>query len=668
MEENDEDDDTMKSSIQDIISNENFNNNPKHTRVASCSSSPCCRTEAMTIATSPSNSSSEEVKVDDEVLLLNNNDKPLSEVIANCLICFWPMHNMDVGDEQEPQPRNDCFVAVNDWHDHHASSNTFNDTPADNSTFYQAEQNTTTDDDVHVIGTLPLHHQSTGNNCKFLLDNDNKPARRLTPNTIQTQSRTSLTEKNGATLMSNNTLHRRTDDISVGFFTNQTLDEINVGGDGDGDGEDDYQIGTPRCQPQQQNNHRVVYQTPGNRVRIDSESFRRTIKVVTCEKRRISDESDVSPIASDTGFNLSPMIDYTKHKRVAAVESVESLLSSQSAVDSPQKRLVFDKGEGWIRLSDAPPPDDGGGDGKSLLVYDNGSTMPPESSSPLSPISEFGMSVMKSLQSIIQGGSGSRLTSSPITTPSSYAKKNDDVSRHTPTSTRTDEQQLWQDCFLPKSSTFLKALRRSGRRGKVLIQGWVAFRENNNNLSAPAWKEIIRNPQRCDFRYIILLDDIPTLHIFSSRRKQKKKKKMVVSAMQSKPDVLRDCIHLNLSTGNEEDLAVRVNFVSKELGNEVCIFEKETGVECYSFLPIPIPSNVFIDKHRSRLAKGEVLEGIFERCMSSSVLELESPSNADANVMDSSKSTMTIDYLRASVQQYDVSRHLLFVLDAVAAQ
>ena len=139
---------------------------------------------------------------------------------------------------------------------------------------------------------------------------------------------------------------------------------------------------------------------------------------------------------------------------------------------------------------------------------------------------------------------------------------------------------------------------------------------------------------------------------------------MVVSAMQSKPDVLRDCIHLNLSTGNEEDLAVRVNFVSKELGNEVCIFEKETGVECYSFLPIPIPSNVFIDKHRSRLAKGEVLEGIFERCMSSSVLELESPSNADANVMDSSKSTMTIDYLRASVQQYDVSRHLLFVLDA----
>ena len=122
------------------------------------------------------------------------------------------------------------------------------------------------------------------------------PARRLTPVTVQTQSRTSLTEHNGATLTSNNTLHRRTDDISVGFFTNRTLDEIHDdGGDGGGDG---YQIGTPHCQQQQQhqntgnninnnNNHRVVYQTPGNRVRIDSDSFRRTIKVVTCEKRRM---------------------------------------------------------------------------------------------------------------------------------------------------------------------------------------------------------------------------------------------------------------------------------------------------------------------------------------------------------------------------------------------
>ena len=180
---------------------------------------------------------------------------------------------------------------------------------------------------------------------------------------------------------------------------------------------------------------------------------------------------------------------------------------------------------------------------------------------------------MKSLQSIIQGG-GSRLTSPPATL-SAYAKK-DDVSRHTPNSTSNDEQALWQDCFLPKSSTFLKALRRSGRRGKVLIQGWAAFRENSTNLPSPSsWKEIIRNPQRFDFRYIILLDDMPTLHIFSSRQKQKKKK-MVVSAMQTtKHDVLRDCIHLNLTSTSNEDLAVRINLVSKELGNEVASLKRK---------------------------------------------------------------------------------------------
>ena len=235
-------------------------------------------TIAIASSPSPSDCSSEEVKVGNKVLVLdnNNNDKPLSEVIANCLICFWPMHNIDVGVDQS-RPRNDCFVAVNDydWHNHAVDDTAL----ADNSTFYQTEQNITTidNDNDDVIGTLPLHHQhqmqaATGNNCKVLLNKPPAP-RRLTPVTVQTQSRTSLTEHNGATLTSNNTLHRRTYDISVvGFFTIQTLDEIHDdGGDGSGDG---YQVDTPRCRQQQQNtdnnisnnnnNHRVVYQTPGN--------------------------------------------------------------------------------------------------------------------------------------------------------------------------------------------------------------------------------------------------------------------------------------------------------------------------------------------------------------------------------------------------------------------
>ena len=62
------------------------------------------------------------------------------------------------------------------------------------------------------------------------------------------------------------------------------------------------------------------------------------------------------------------------------------------------------------------------------------------------------------------------------------------------------------------------------------------------------------------------------------------------------------------------------------------------------------------------------MEGIFDRYVSMSSSALESfPSNDVANVIDRSKSAMTtktIDYLRASVEQYDVSRHLLFVLDA----
>ena len=172
----------IMKSIQDEITS---NNNPKHNRVASySSSSPCCRTVAMTIASSPSPSDcrSEEVKVGNKVLVLDNNNKPLlSEVIANCLICFWPMHNIDVGDDQS-RPRNDCFVAVNDydWHSHAVDDTAL----ADNSTFYQTEQNITTIDNNNddVIGTLPLHHQhqmqaATGNNCKLLLNKPPDPRR-----------------------------------------------------------------------------------------------------------------------------------------------------------------------------------------------------------------------------------------------------------------------------------------------------------------------------------------------------------------------------------------------------------------------------------------------------------------------------------------------------------
>ena len=197
-------------------------------------------------------------------------------------------------------------------------------------------------------------------------------------------------------------------------------------------------------------------------------------------------------------------------------------------------------------------------------------------------------------------------------------------------------EQLWQEPFLQKSSSFLKALRRAGRRGKVLIQGWVAFRDGR-----VSWKEIMRNPKRYeDFRYIILLDDTPHLHLFTSRPKQKK--------LTPKPDLLQDCMSLHLT----EEIAVSVNLVSKEFGNEVCIVNQETNQHYCNLLPIPMPQSVFLDKHRSRLAKGDALKSVFD------------PFKRSLKFASSSCDDMINGDPPATIEQFDVSRHLLFVLDA----
>ena len=619
-----------------------------------CCVSPCCGTATETFLSSPSNWSQD---VGGVLAVPNDSKRQLSDFISNCLVCFWPnlyMHN--IGDEQQ-RPHNDCFVAVSTSRliepEHYWRASSYADTTmiptdiSDNNNTLQCIESVQpgeTDDVVPRLRTtslplLPLHNQlrpihvEDANTLQVI----NRPRRLTTPITVQSQN-------NGHTLTSTlNTLHRRTDDITLDFFTTNTLDEIHGG-----------TTGTPRNdqEPDQRkennnnNNHLSAFQTPGgNRVRIDSDSFRKTIKVVTCEKRKISDDSDISPIDSDAGF--SPMIDYG-HKRVDAVESLEQFtgMGQQSPVHSSQKRLLFDVGS--VRRYDTPNNVVGPG-GRSLFQDSTpeGST----SQQHLSPLSEFGMSVMKSLQSIIQGRSPTSNMPPYVDTPDwGYANNKENMSRNTPTTLVNDgEQQLWQDSFLQKSSSFLKALRRSGRRGKVLISGWAAFREN------VPWKDIIRNPKRCDFRYIILLDDMPLLHIFSSRPKQKK--------MMPKHDVLQDCITFDLT---EEDLSVKINLVSKELGNEVCIFNLETKERYYSLLPIPMPDSVFLDKHKSRLAKGDALESIFEPFRRYVSFEdgpssLSSCSN-DLMMVDKS---LGMNDLRATVEQYDVSRHLLFVIDSV---
>ena len=252
------------------------------------------------------------------------------------------------------------------------------------------------------------------------------------------------------------------------------------------------------------------------------------------------------------------------------------------------------------------------------------------------------MSVMKSLQSIVQGRPNSSSIPTFVETKISWAADKENVPGNTnaraaaklATSIPRNEPP-WRDTFLPKSTSFLKALRKTGRRGRVLVQGWVAFRDT------VGWKEISRDPKRCDFRYVLLLDDMPLLHIFGSRHRHKK--------LAPKHDLLRDCISVDLTA---EDIAARANLASKEFGNEVCIFDEGTGEHYYGLMPIPMPQAAFLNKHRSRLAKGKELRSVFEPFKRSVSFAHDASFKRSAN-----------DH-PATMEQYDAARHLLFVIDA----
>ena len=255
----------------------------------------------------------------------------------------------------------------------------------------------------------------------------------------------------------------------------------------------------------------------------------------------------------------------------------------------------------------------------------------------LSPLEEM----LKAIQSITQRPH--EILNSIKTEHWSPTKKNVPV-RTPPTvtsmSTSRKTNRLWRDDFLQKSPSFTKALRRSGRNGKVIIQGWVAFRGDI------PWKEIIRNPKRCDFRYVVLLDDKPLLHLFRSRGTKSNAKRYL----------LHDCKSLDLMG----DIGVRVNLVSKEMGNEVCIFDYETGIEHCSLLAIPMPQCFFLDGNRSRLANDEALRGVFEPYRKV-VKFAPSLHYNDGHVI----ADATAASLPSPVEQNDVSRHLLFTIDVV---
>lgn len=448
-----------------------------------------------------------------------------------------------------------------------------------------------------------------------------KKLMRLTPLTVDSRAASMIDSKNDGTMSSLNTLHRRAD-ISVGFFTTETLDVIHSSNS------DLAQLaGIPRSSDGNTPNDqkaagikRSLYKTPlVGRSRIDSESFRNTIGEVTCEKRSNSDD-EVSPIESEAGFST-----------LLSAEGRQLTFSAQSkpsSANAVNKRLAYDAGSSQRHMSILTPNvNKSNGDNEMNLFGHFGAETSHQGD---------GASMIKTIQSLVHKA----FVASPahINAADCYEDK-----EKTPTkirSTLKKDELSRQHLYLRKSVSFIKALRKSGRKGKCLIQGWVALQQE------ASWKEITRSPRRSDFRYIVLLDDMPLLHIFSSKFQQKKSK--------AKKELLEGCISVDLSC----DIGIGAKLASKELGNEICVFNEDTGKLICGMLPVPMPSDLFLDKHRSRLAKREVLARAF--CNDSSV----EMSFKDANVRPIQRALTQSTDRHALIEQNDASRHLLFVLSA----
>jgi hypothetical protein len=92
---------------------------------------------------------------------------------------------------------------------------------------------------------------------------------------------------------------------------------------------------------------------------------------------------------------------------------------------------------------------------------------------------------------------------------------------------------------------------------------------------------------------------------------------------------------------------VRISLASKELGHEVFLVDSESFI-C-SMLPVAMKNQFFLDKHRARLARSDVLGQVFQKTKSSTNVTFQD---------EKAKNTS------AAVEQNDAARHLLFVLSA----
>lgn len=432
---------------------------------------------------------------------------------------------------------------------------------------------------------------------------------RQTPITVE--SRTLGSAKNGG--VSSNTLHRRLD-ISAGFFTFATLEAIHSFDYDERQGE------TNLLSPSNESGIRKAsdancsaFKTPAVRPRLNSELFRNTIGEVTCEKRENS-EDDVSPIESEDGFSL--MINAEGRKSEMSTKSKSPL------TNNVQKRLIYDDGqEVHEELRGASKVEASG----EVNMFGDVSRETDDQRRQYFP--EIGEKVIETIQASVPKTKNDMNKDAEVDGPKQSLPQQ-----------LTKEGYSRQQAYMQKSISFMKALRKSGRTGKCLIQGWVAFRQS------VSWSEISLCTMRCDFRYIVLLDDMPLLHVFGSKSKHRKG--------ETKPNLLAKCITFDLT----KDVEARVTLASNELGHEVCLVESESNKLLCSMLPVGMKNQVFLDKHKSRLAKGDVLGDVFQKKRSTAEVTFQGNSDPPRE--------RDLNNTHATTEQNDVSRHLLFVLSA----
>ncbi|KAL3791002.1 hypothetical protein HJC23_002991 [Cyclotella cryptica] len=450
------------------------------------------------------------------------------------------------------------------------------------------------------------NHAAFNTQCLFTEQYSSVTPLRQTPITVGSST------KNGGT--SSNTLHRRVD-ISAGFFTFATLEAIHSFAR-------DESLGTIHSPSNESENRRAnddnrsAFKTPAARPRLNSELFRNTIGEVTCEKRANS-EDDVSPIESEEEFSL--MINAEGRKSEMGTQSkspftsnIQKRLNYDDSRDVNEEMLVASKVEarGEVDLSD---------DVSAEKEVQTTQFFP-----------EFGAKVIETIQALIPKTKG------VVHQEASVKEQKESLPQPI-----TKEGYSRQHLYMPKSISFIKALRKNGRSGKCLIQGWIAFRQS---LS---WREISQCTRRCDFRYIVLLDDMPLLHIFGSKSKQRRG--------EPKPNLLTNCVTFDLT----KDVEAGVTLASKQLGHEVYLVESETNELLCSMLPVGMKNLVFLDKHKSRLAKGDVLGNVFRKTPSSTELTFQ-----DNGAQPRQR---VLNNTHATNEQNDASRHLLFVLSAAIA-